>query len=192
MLPRLLPDRLQESPQLFYTLLLISFCGLFYAYLIRPLRLELNEIHDNIAKMNVELEREEVERSRLKRSYAHLAAEKKHLSLLLSRVQGPSIDLLRSLEKLATSNRLEINWREPQKQKVEEPFSHRLLAIELVGDYHDLRRYLEGVSVLDRIMSIDSYEIKATGDSAKFANSLKAKLVLNVPKYTKSGTGTLE
>lgn len=165
----------------------IACCGLFYAYLIHPLRKEADQVQSNISKLELVLTKRDAEEVRLANSLALVDMRKEHLDQVMTTLEKQPIRILAAAQSLASANQIVFSWRTAGNKPMDsnnEPgddVRFQLVTLDLEGKYNNLRDYFEGMRGLDCLLKFESFEIKATKKTRDDSIILQAKVMLQVP-----------
>lgn len=163
---------------------LAAFLALLYFWLVQPLQTQLEEMRSHSAALRLLFTSKEHEQSRLADSYALLEDRQKQLQELATPIGTKPIIVLQALLELASDKQTDIKWHSPRNkypsrsQDESENFSYQFFSVELEGQYHNLRDYLEGVCQLNHALKIDRFEIET---SEKTPGIVQTRLTLKVP-----------
>jgi Tfp pilus assembly protein PilO len=169
------------------TFLLLAGCLLLYGTLIHPLRDKLNQVQNQIFQSRDKVAGEQSAEVDLAKCRNLVEKEQEHLNSLFPDLQSQPISLLEAIRGLASSNRVSMEWHSPKERSQpseksdEELISHHSVTLELKGNYQNLRNCIELLSHLDRIYGIGDYELEVMHQHSEKADSLKAKLTLQIP-----------
>jgi Tfp pilus assembly protein PilO len=169
------------------TFLFLAGCLLLYSTLIHPLRDKLNQLQNQNSQSRDKVDEGESVKVDLAECRTLAEQEQEHLNSLFPDLQSQPISLLEAIRGLASSNRVSMEWHSPKersrpyKKNDEELISHHSVTLELKGNYQNLRNCIELLSHLDQIYGIGDYELEVMNRHSEKANSLKAKLTLQIP-----------
>jgi Tfp pilus assembly protein PilO len=166
--------------------LLLAFAlpGLFFFYFIHPLLGELDAIEQRASNMEERIVRADITKRRLAEFKSLTDKLLRQLAYTLPPRQGNRLDSLGKLQELARLSNLSVSWRtpngvlEPERGQRSPHIVFQIATVRLVGDYGDLRNFLHGLTELERIVGIRSFEMGAAG---KNTTTLQSKLELQIP-----------
>ncbi|MBU0485721.1 MAG: type 4a pilus biogenesis protein PilO [Proteobacteria bacterium] len=156
--------------------------ALFVMFFWVPKNKEIKQLNDQQTYLLSEIKKVEErakELDKFKEEKAEVALKLKAAKLLLPQEKEIPV-LLTTISDLGTSSGLEFLTFQPGKGKTEQFYSEIPIKITVNGSYHQIGTYLDKISKLSRIISVDDMVL---GTPDKSANSMNLKASLQFVTY---------
>jgi type IV pilus assembly protein PilO len=166
----------QRSQLIILGVLILALCGVFYMYMIGPLRGELKQIEEQIRILELEVETGQAVRDQLeelKRAVREQEARLSHLRRVLPE-KKETAEIIRQVQQLAVDSRLHIKSFTPRATVNQEFYEDWPILISLEGNYNSLGSFFEKISRFTRIINVDNINIRSVGEGSTRDRTLTA------------------
>lgn len=167
--------KFRDKNIIFFTALIIIF-GVFYVFLVYPLRNNLAEIKGKIDEQRTNLEilkNKSQDLSGVKKDAEEINDKKLVLDKMII-TSGNQLSLFKDIENLAQMNNLVQNFSLDTKA-IKTANSEVKMTISVTGDYLAFLRYLEGLESLNYYIKVISGEIVSSSSPGSITATLQAK-----------------
>lgn len=155
-----LPVRVQIA---IYAAVILGLCGVFYAYMIVPLRTELESLEGRIQTLGAEIAAGRIVQARLPEIKQKVALQEETLSRLREILpeEKETAEIIRRVQEVAVQSNLRIRSFSPQRTVRKEFYEDWPILIALEGNYDNLGRFFEEVGQFTRIVNVDNINIRS-------------------------------
>ncbi len=98
-------------------------------------------------------------------------------------------DLLVDINDTAEASGLEVNELSIGDPNAQELFIEQPLALEAVGGYHEIGRFVSGMSGLPRIVTLHDYSLEPTGNDSATGPLLRLRIDVRTYQYRDAASG---
>ena len=156
--------------------LMLAMVGIFYQYMISPLRVDLEVLEVDIEKLEAEVEGGQVVRQQIAALKDGVAKQERDLNqlkqILPERKETASV--IRQVHQLAVDSRLRIKSFTPQATVNNGFYEDWPILIAMEGNFYTLGFFFEKIGKFQRLINIENISVQSLGEDATQTASLRA------------------
>jgi len=164
--------------------------GIFYQYMISPLRADLGVLDAEIIRLRSEVEAGQVVRQQLaaiKQGVAKQIEELNQLKQILPE-RKETAAVIRQVHQMAVDSRLRIKSFTPQATINNGFYEDWPILIAMEGNFYTLGYFFEKIGKFQRLINVGNISVQALGEDATQATSLKATCTATTFVYVEPQT----
>jgi len=160
----LIPDDPRQRTALVAAILAVGLFYLFWSYWYAPAKTEMDQLSSRLEQLEANNRRAQLAAARWDTDEDRLAAYERHLKQLEQLIpqseEVPALlNAISAEARRANLNRGDIAVMRPEPDQAGAFYTQHSYAIEVIGDYHDVGRFLTAVASLSRIITPVDVEI---------------------------------
>jgi len=160
----LIPDDPRQRTALVAAILAVGLFYLFWSYWYAPAKTEMDQLNSRLEQLEANNRRAQLAAARWDTDEDRLAAYERHLKQLEQLIpqseEVPALlNAISAEARRANLNRGDIAVMRPEPDQAGAFYTQHSYAIEVIGDYHDVGRFLTAVASLSRIITPVDVEI---------------------------------
>lgn len=170
--------------------LMLAMVGIFYQYMISPLRADLGVLDAEIIRLRSEVEAGQVVRQQLaaiKQGVAKQIEELNQLKQILPE-RKETAAVIRQVHQMAVDSRLRIKSFTPQATINNGFYEDWPILIAMEGNFYTLGYFFEKIGKFQRLINVGNISVQALGEDATQATSLKATCTATTFVYVEPQT----
>jgi type IV pilus assembly protein PilO len=154
---------MKSQPWYVWALIGLLAIGLLYIVYFKPQHNELKRLTEESAQVESEVANLQAKKRQLDKIEAELVGLNKSLAELETIIPRKREigEILRSIQQMALDARLTIMRFTPDKEALKDFYAEQPIAIEVVGNYHNLGAFFDRLLHFSRLFNIDDVSIKA-------------------------------
>jgi len=169
---------LPQKTQLYIlSVLMLALVGIFYQYMISPLRIDLSTLLTENEKLRAEMEGSEIVRRQVAALKQAVSKQEQQLDRLrrILPERKETAAVIRQIHKLAVDSRLRIKSFTPQATINNDFYEDWPILIAMEGNFFTLGSFFEKVGNFERLINVNGISIQALDeDEASPSTSLRA------------------
>lgn len=148
-----------------------------YFMFVQDLNLEFERSVAKEQELRSSFEKKSFEAANLEAYRAQKEEMKKSLAALVSQLPSDTEvpGLLEDIDERGVESGLDIKSIKLQPEVAKEFYIELPIDIEMVGGYHDMGAFVNGIAAMPRIVTLHDYDMKMSKDGALLAITIKAK-----------------
>jgi type IV pilus assembly protein PilO len=170
--------------------LMLAMVGIFYQYMISPLRADLGVLDAEIIRLRSEVEAGQVVRQQLaaiKQGVAKQIEELNQLKQILPE-RKETAAVIRQVHQMAVDSRLRIKSFTPQATINNGFYEDWPILIAMEGNFYTLGYFFEKIGKFQRLINVGNISVQALGEDATQATSIKATCTATTFVYVEPQT----
>lgn len=162
---------------------LIAFAAVLWLSIFQPKVKQIRGLQQDIEHLDHTISSYQVQAQKLPRLEKDLASQRKELvyaQTLLPETTSDAENLLSSIEQLGNDVGIDFLLFTPGKETEHDFYVSRAVNVRFQGTFHNLMRFFTHLSGLDRLVTLESVQLKPVSRAQEEGISLQADCQLNI------------
>ncbi|MDZ7760979.1 MAG: type 4a pilus biogenesis protein PilO [Desulfovermiculus sp.] len=161
----------------------LGLAGALWFFLFKPQMDEIASMQQDITRLDKDIAQYRIQIKALPQVQEDVKARKRELAYaqtLLPETNSDAENLLSSIEKLGNDVGIEFLLFTPGQEKKHDFYASRTINVRFQGSFHNLMRFFDHLSGLDRLVTLESVQLRPTSSSRIEDVSLQADCQLRI------------